>query len=133
MKKKSSIKKEEQLGMSYGKANNILIRNIIWKFILQLNLNSCHHCKSEMTRDNFTIEHVIPWLDSDDPVSLFFKDSNISFSHHACNVSRSRKYNKYENPEDSLKARRASAKKWKDNNRIYDSEERKERYKRLRT
>jgi hypothetical protein len=68
-------KKTEQLGMSYGKANNILVRNIIWKFILQLNLNSCHHCKKEMTRENFTIEHIEPWLDSEDPVDLFFNDN----------------------------------------------------------
>ncbi len=126
-------KKTEQLGMSYGKANNILVRNIIWKFILQLNLNSCHHCKKEMTRENFTIEHIEPWLDSEDPVDLFFNDNNISFSHHSCNVGSSRKYNKYENREDAKNARKASAKKWKDKYRIYDSEKRKDKYKRLKT
>jgi hypothetical protein len=131
MKKKSAIKKEEQLGMSYGKANNILIRNIIWNFVVKSNMNFCYHCSGELNRENFSIEHIEPWLDSENPLELFFDIKNISFSHHSCNVGNSRKYNKYENRLDAKQARLDSAKKWKKNNRVYDSEKRKEKYKRL--
>ena len=35
--------------------------------------------------DEFSVEHKIPWLDSDDPIGLFFSLDNIAFSHHSCN------------------------------------------------
>jgi len=43
-----------------------------------------------MTRENFTIEHKVPWLDSEDPVKMFFDLDNIAFSHHKCNVAERR-------------------------------------------
>ena len=44
-----------------------------------------------MTRETFSIEHLKPWLDSNDPVGLYFDLDNISFSHLSCNISDARK------------------------------------------
>ena len=87
-------KKTEQLGMSYGKASGKLVKDILWYLITQTNQTICCKCKKEMDRDTFSIEHLIPWLDSEDPVKLFFDLENISFSHLKCNVASARKGNK---------------------------------------
>jgi hypothetical protein len=87
-------KKAQQLGMNQGTAAARLLRDILWKLIVQTNNNYCCKCKTEMTRQSFSIEHVKPWLDSDDPVGLFFDLDNISFSHLSCNLSSARKNKK---------------------------------------
>lgn len=43
-----------------------------------------------MSRETFSIEHKIPWLDSEDPTGLFFNLDNISFSHKSCNYEAKR-------------------------------------------
>lgn len=83
-------KKKIQLGMNPSTASNRLVKDILWDFILKSNQNYCYHCKGSMTRDNFSIEHKIPWLDSECPVDLFFDLNNISFSHHKCNIEARR-------------------------------------------
>lgn len=46
-----------------------------------------------MDRDTFSIEHKEAWLDSEDPVGMYFDLDNISFSHHSCNVRAARRTN----------------------------------------
>ena len=62
-----------------------------------------------MDRETFSIEHKTPWLDSGDPIGLYFDLDNISFSHLSCNCRASRR-GKYETDEQRLKARRESNK-----------------------
>jgi len=80
-------KKKHQLGMSHGKARNILVKNILWNFLVESNKIFCVRCRKEMTIDNFSIDHIIPWIDSDDPKGLYFDIKNIGFSHIKCNFS----------------------------------------------
>lgn len=87
-------KKKEQLGMNPSTASHRLVKDLLWKFICDTGNNECYHCKKPMIRDDFSIEHKIPWLDSEDPVGLFFSLENISFSHLSCNSSKSRVPNK---------------------------------------
>jgi len=86
-------KKDSQLGMSHGKASAILLRDILFNFIAKDNVK-CFHCKNDLTRDDFTIEHIIPWLDSNMANELFFDMNNITFAHKKCNYSIRRIYNK---------------------------------------
>lgn len=44
-----------------------------------------------MTRQTFSIEHKEPWLDSADPLGMYFDMANISFSHISCNTSEARR------------------------------------------
>lgn len=83
------MKKKQQLGMDPGTASHRLVKDILFKFITDAG-HVCYHCGQKMTRENFSIEHIIPWLDSEDPVKLFFDMENISFSHHACNIRAGR-------------------------------------------
>ena len=82
-----SDKKKMQLGMNPSTASGRLVKDILWKLIVQTGQDRCCKCGEPMSRETFSIEHVIPWLDSEDPAGLYFDLDNISFSHHSCNVS----------------------------------------------
>jgi len=82
-------KKRVQLGMNPSTASGRLIKDILFKFVIDAEYN-CYRCGEELTRETFSIEHKVPWLDSDNPVELFFDLDNISFSHHTCNSSHKR-------------------------------------------
>lgn len=83
-----SDKKKIQLGMNPSTASHRLVKDLLWSFVSKQN---CYRCDQEMSRDSFSIEHIEPWLDSDDPVGLYFNIDNISFSHLSCNSSAARK------------------------------------------
>ncbi len=80
----------QQLGMDYGTASNRLIKDILFSFIKRSGLR-CYHCDGELTRETFSIEHKVPWLDSKTPAKLFFDLENISFSHRSCNIAAARR------------------------------------------
>lgn len=84
------MKKESQLGMNPSTASNRLVKDILFKLAIDAG-HTCFRCQGELTRETFSIEHKIAWLDSKDPVSLYFDLENIAFSHHGCNVGARRK------------------------------------------
>lgn len=86
----SKKKKQEQLGMNPSTASHKLVKDLLFYFIQQNNIK-CHQCGNEMTREDFSIEHIIPWLDSEDPVGLYFNIDNIGFSHLKCNIGAARR------------------------------------------
>jgi hypothetical protein len=81
-----SDKKKLQLGMNPSTASHRLVKDILWKLIEATGQDACCKCKELMTRETFSIEHKVPWLDSKTPAELFFDLDNISFSHLRCNV-----------------------------------------------
>lgn len=96
-------KKAEQLGMNAGTASHRLTKDILFQFVTSGG-HKCFRCGKDLQRENFSIEHKKPWLDSIDPIGLFFDLENIAYSHLSCNVSAARRTNKkYSNP-DELKA-----------------------------
>lgn len=84
------MKKQTQLGMNPSTAQGRLVKDLLFKFV-QLHHPNCYHCGGTLTRETFSIEHKTPWLDSEDPVGLFFNLDNIDFSHHRCNIGAVRK------------------------------------------
>jgi hypothetical protein len=121
-----SDKKKQQLGMNPSTAANRLVKDILWKLIQDSGKDLCCKCGANMSRETFSIEHVVPWLDSEDPVGLYFDLDNISFSHLKCNVADGRKpVKKYHTP-----AERNAAKRPYDKLRTYCPIKRRERYER---
>ncbi len=86
-----SKKKSEQLGMNPSTASGRLVKDVLWKLIVEAGQNMCYACSEEMTRETFSVEHKVPWLDSENPVGLYFDLENVAFSHKMCNYSRARK------------------------------------------
>lgn len=131
-----SDKKKMQLGMNPSTASGRLVKDLLWNFVETTGQSACCKCGEPMSRETFSIEHVTPWLDSDDPVGLYFDIQNISYSHLKCNIEDARK-----TPVDTPCGTRGSYRKGcrcfpciaaqTDYNRgLYASESRHQRYKR---
>lgn len=84
-------KKTQQLGMNPATASNRLVKDLLFTMLRDLGLDRCYHCSAQLDRDTFSIEHKIPWLDSEDPLTLFFDLHNIAFSHKSCNYGAARR------------------------------------------
>jgi hypothetical protein len=120
-----SIKKNNQLGMHIGTASHRLVKDLLFAHIKD---TPCFQCGGKLSRQDFSIEHKKPWLDSEDPIGLFFDLDNISFSHLSCNISAARRSKVYIN---SLEQKRQSAQRWRDKTPAkIKAERRKERYQR---
>ncbi len=86
----SKNKKQEQLGMNPSTASGRLVKDLLFDFIQKEGIK-CFRCEKKMTRETFSIEHKIPWLDSENPIELYFNLDNISFSHLPCNSKAARR------------------------------------------
>lgn len=84
-------KKKQQLEMSVGKANYRLNRSIMFHLVQETARDRCFQC-GEIIKDidDFSVEHKIPWMDSENPKELYFDLDNIAFSHKSCNYSNIR-------------------------------------------
>ena len=131
-------KKAEQLGMSHGAARNRLVKSLLWDFVVKSKQNFCYHCGTEiLTIHDLSIEHKEPWLDSEDPISLYFDLTNIAYSHLSCNCSAGKREKNPHECGNYIKHTRGCRcnkckeawNEYKRNN--YSSEKRRERY--LRT
>lgn len=110
---KHSKKKSDQLGMNHSTASGRLVKDLLWNFIVETGFNKCSKCTKEMNRENFSIEHIEPWLDSDNPRELFFDISNIAYSHLSCNISSSRNPNqKYFSEDERRTAKAKQSREW---------------------
>lgn len=81
-----NAKKRKQLGMPTGTAVGRLRKRILFSLIQETEKDKCFRCGKMITNvDELSVEHKEPWLDSNDPVGLFFDLDNIAFSHLSCN------------------------------------------------
>lgn len=91
MSKTTFIKKKKQLGMHPATAANRLRKIVLFALIKAQGLDHCYQCGEVIEDvDELSIEHKIPWLDSDNPRGLYFDLNNIAFSHLNCNVRAKR-------------------------------------------
>ena len=65
-----SDKKKMQLGMNPSTASHRLVKDTLWRLIQATDQTACVKCGDSMTRETFSIEHLEPWLDSEDPQGL---------------------------------------------------------------
>lgn len=133
----SNKKKDEQLGMNAGTAYHRLRKSLLFSLVKECGRDWCYQCGERIENEkDLSVEHMVPWLDSEDPVKLFFDLDNISFSHLKCNISNARKPNKkYETERESKdarnKRRNATRKAFREANPELVKQKRRERY--LRT
>lgn len=84
MGQNSEKKKRDQLGMSPGKARNILVNNLVFSMACQLGSSICYKCEDPIEDvSSMSLEHKQDWLDNSP--ELFFDLNNIAFSHRKCN------------------------------------------------
>jgi len=88
-------KRAIQLGMPFGTANGRLRKSLLFLLVMIANLDKCFRCgKGIKDEKDLSIEHKMPWLDSENPKELFFDLDNISFSHISCNSACARQPDK---------------------------------------
>ncbi len=88
-------KKSAQVGMNISTATAILRKNIIFRLAGKCGELTCIRCGKQISNpEDLSLDHIIPWLDSSDPKSLFFDPENVRFSHAKCNLSATRHKNK---------------------------------------
>lgn len=86
----SNKKKSEQLEMNFSTACNRLRRNMMFRLIQDAGKNICYRCDEVIEKaDDFSLDHKIDWLNSKNPIDLFWDLDNISFSHKSCNSCHS--------------------------------------------
>ena len=84
--------KAKQLGMPHGTATGRLRKSILFVLLELSDLNYCYQCGKLITSEKeLSIEHIVPWLHTENPIELFFDLDNIAFSHLSCNVAAGRK------------------------------------------
>ena len=84
--------KVKQLGMNPSTASHRLQRTLMYEFSRKLDMHWCFQCGAEIENvKDMSVEHKVPWLHSEDPISLFFNLDNIAFSHKSCNYRAARK------------------------------------------
>ena len=89
----SNEKRSRQLGMPFGTATNKLRKQILFRLVQKCEMDICYQCNEKIENvSQLSIEHKMPWLDSDDPLTSFFDSQNIAFSHLSCNSAASRGY-----------------------------------------
>lgn len=122
-------KKQSQLGMNPSTAANRLRMDILYSLVKRCGYK-CYRCGEDLTRESFSVEHITPWLDSENPKQMFFDLNNISFSHMTCNRLDARRPNKkYETLDERKNARNEQQNlRRKLNGRIYNPEERRKKY-----
>ncbi len=77
--------------MPNGTAAARLRKSILFHIIKKAGDNICYQCGMEIIyEDELSIEHKLPWLDSHNPVELYFSIDNIAFSHLDCNIKAAR-------------------------------------------
>lgn len=125
----SKNKKNTQLGMNAGTAAHRLKIDLLFDFVIKAG-HKCFRCGEELTRDTFSIDHKISWLDSENPVVNFFDISNIAYSHMICNFGAAKKSNqKYFSKEDMREHWREEWNKRKDRRNAVRRPQRRKGYK----
>jgi len=126
----SKHKKTQQLGMNPSTASGRLVKDTLFRLVVEAG-HKCYRCGGELTRESFSIEHKVPWLDSEEPRGLFFDQDNIAFSHLACNCKASRNTRKgvTKYPEFvGVSEKRSPSEVAADHRRKYCPQKRKEKY-----
>lgn len=94
-----SLRKTSLLGMSHGKAANMLRRNMMFSLVRRLDENFCFRCGAMIDdAGDMSIEHKDSWERAEEPLAAFLDLENVAFSHRSCNYAAAhRPTKKYEN------------------------------------
>ena len=124
-------KKLQQLGMPHGTASNRLKKMIMFRLLQEVGKDMCFQCGEKIESvEELSVEHKIPWLNSKNPVDLFFDLDNIAFSHLKCNARAARRHIKHTTDEERKIAQAGYLRNWRKRNPELDKQRRKDRYQR---
>jgi len=79
-----TARKSALLGMNFGTARARLDRDLLFKLAVDSG-HVCIRCQQPLRREDFSLDHKKPWINSDDPKKEFFDLANVGFAHMRCN------------------------------------------------
>jgi hypothetical protein len=85
-------KQHKALGMNPSTARHRLRMDLLFKMATQLG-HTCYRCGEPLTRDTFSLDHKVSWVNHKEPLQMFFDTDNVAFSHQSCNYSDGGKNN----------------------------------------
>lgn len=75
-----------QLGMSTGKARNLLVNIVLLSLAQQAGVAICFRCEQPLTEStDLSIDHKVPWR-GEDTSDLYWAVENLALSHKKCNT-----------------------------------------------
>lgn len=89
-----------------------LSQDLLFDFVIKAG-HTCFRCKKSLTRNDFTIEHKVPWLKAPNASELYYSLDNIAYSHLRCNSAASRRPNKLNRTKEEKKAVHAARERLK--------------------
>lgn len=79
-KRNEGLNKNTILGMNFSTASHHLRKNILFNLSILSHNDKCFRCSYKIKYVNeFSVEHKIPWLHSENPRKLYFDLDNIAF------------------------------------------------------
>lgn len=76
----------EELGVKTGKAQGILFKSLLYSFVVETKRDRCIRCgKLIEKREDLSIDHIEPWIHSDNPKKKYYSVENVGYSHKKCN------------------------------------------------
>jgi len=111
--KKSKEKRKKQLGMDYGTASGRLRKMLMFNFAVDAG-HKCYRCGEDLKLTDFSVEHKVPWLNSESPVKLFFDINNIAYSHQSCNSAHNTGGGLLKTPEEKRQVKKDWERRWRE-------------------
>ncbi len=76
--------------MNYSTATHQLKKKLMLKLAKQCGMSYCYRCGKEIeTAEDLSVDHKESWLNSENPVKMFWDVDNLAFSHRTCNSDAS--------------------------------------------
>jgi len=94
------VKIKKLLGDETKAARFKLLRALAYEYMKMKFHGLCHNCHKFVEREDFSLEHIIPWMNSFDPKRFFYDVQNLTISHISCNAKR---LNFIKKPKDNSK------------------------------
>lgn len=95
--------KRPRLKLLRKRSRHTLAQDILFDFIVKAG-HVCFRCGKKLNRNDFTIEHKVPWLGEENYLELYYDLENIAYSHLGCNIAAARKPTKKHNSVEERKA-----------------------------
>lgn len=87
MSQASQKNKNEALGMNYSTASHRLRKRVMHSLLKECGRDKCFRCGQVIDcAEEVSIDHIVDWLNSEDPKHNFWNIENLAFSHIKCNT-----------------------------------------------
>jgi hypothetical protein len=94
----------EKLGVKHGKAQGRLYKSLLYSLVVETKKHRCIRCGKPIDKpEDLSIDHIDPWLNSDNPEEKYYDVKNVGYSHKKCNKPHLTKEDVFKNLDNYKK------------------------------